>query len=214
MNQLLRFSLGALKNPTRQDLVAAVGEISSSLQSHISLKDVRNKMLLSHSGRKILRERPQINSTTLDIKKLINFPKNTFGYRYALFMQGNNLSADTRAPITYIKSDDPEGDELAYVMLRYRQTHDFIHTLTNVPISVEAEIALKWFEFSQYGLPMTLLAGVFGSMKYHHEDFSKWFEWGIHSGSRAEFLLAEYFEKNLEMDIDDYRKKLKIIPFE
>lgn len=68
----------------------------------------------------------------------------------------DNLSPDARAPVKYI---DPisvqkenkeqenvtqinEQSELAYVMLRYRQTHDFLHTLTNVPITVRGELGI------------------------------------------------------------------------
>lgn len=41
-----------------------------------------------------------------------------------------------------------------------RQIHDFFHTLTNVPITVRGELALKWFEYAQTGLPMNILAGM------------------------------------------------------
>lgn len=34
--------------------------------------------------------------------------------------------------------------ELAYVMKRYREVHDFWHVLTGVPTTVLGEIALKW----------------------------------------------------------------------
>lgn len=44
--------------------------------------------------------------------------------------------------------DDPE---LAYVMTRYRQVHDFWHVLSGLETDVFGEIALKWFEFMQTG---------------------------------------------------------------
>jgi ubiquinone biosynthesis protein COQ4 len=42
--------------------------------------------------------------------------------------------------------------ERAYVMLRYRQTHDFLHVVTGMPTTLVAELALKWFEFLQTGM--------------------------------------------------------------
>ena len=41
--------------------------------------------------------------------------------------------------------------ELAYVMARYRQVHDFWHVLSGLETDVFGEIALKWFEFMQTG---------------------------------------------------------------
>ena len=54
-----------------------------------------------------------------------------------------------RAPVKFV-----EDDELAYVMLRYRQVHDFLHVLTGVNTDVVGEIGLKWFEFFQTGLEL------------------------------------------------------------
>jgi ubiquinone biosynthesis protein COQ4 len=36
--------------------------------------------------------------------------------------------------------------ELAYVHQRYKEIHDFLHTLLNLGTSVPDEIILKWFE--------------------------------------------------------------------
>jgi len=38
-----------------------------------------------------------------------------------------------------------DNEELAYVMQRYREVHDFWHVLTGVPTTVLGEIALKWY---------------------------------------------------------------------
>lgn len=46
-------------------------------------------------------------------------------------MKLHKLDVDGRASIKYI--DDPE---LAYVMLRYRQVHDFWHVLSGLDISI------------------------------------------------------------------------------
>lgn len=48
-------------------------------------------------------------------------------------MKRHGFGVDSRAPVRFI--DDPE---LAYVMLRYRQVHDFWHVLSGLDISVLA----------------------------------------------------------------------------
>jgi len=37
-----------------------------------------------------------------------------------------------------------DDERLAYVMRRYREIHDFSHTLLGLNITVEEELALKW----------------------------------------------------------------------
>ena len=60
----------------------------------------------------------------MDIEYLSKLPSNTFGHHYYQFMSSNGLSAQ-RAQTKFV-----EDEELAYVMTRYRENHDFLHTLT------------------------------------------------------------------------------------
>lgn len=39
-------------------------------------------------------------------------------------------------------------------MTRYRETHDFIHTLVGMPTNMLGEVAVKWIEAINTGLPM------------------------------------------------------------
>ena len=149
-------ALTALMNPTRQDAVAALGEVTGLG----ALEEMRNNMLLSQTGRQILRERPMINSSTIDLDKLGNLPQNTFGFKYVEFLKVHQISPDTRTLVRYVNDE-----ELAYVMTRYRQIHDLWHCLTQIPITVEGELGLKVFEYLQTGLPMTALASAFGPLR-------------------------------------------------
>lgn len=55
--------------------------------------------------------------------------------------------------------DDPE---LAYVMTRYRECHDFYHAVCGLSVSVPSELALKVFELANIGLPSTALSALSG----------------------------------------------------
>ena len=43
--------------------------------------------------------------------------------------------------------------------------HDFLHVATELPPTVQAEIALKWFEMVQTGLPMCALSAFVGPLR-------------------------------------------------
>ena len=67
---------------------------------------------------------------------LIIFPRK----QYHKFMSQFNFKPSQRPIVSYIK--DPE---LAYVLQRYKEIHDFLHILLWKDISVEEELLLKWF---------------------------------------------------------------------
>lgn len=55
--------------------------------------------------------------------------------------------------------------ELAYVMQRYREIHDLVHTLLEQPTDMLGEVVVKWVEGMQNRLPMCLTGGFFGSLR-------------------------------------------------
>ncbi|KAJ3143233.1 Ubiquinone biosynthesis protein [Irineochytrium annulatum] len=162
-----RSAFGALADPTRQDLVAALGELTG----HRALAAMRDRMLGDAVGRRILRERPLISSVSLDLGRLRGLEKGSFGRTYADFLEAHDVSPDTRTEVKHI--DDPE---LGYVMTRYRQVHDFWHTLTGLGVSVEEELALKWLELVQAGMPVALLSSLFGPVRLSAEERRRLFD--------------------------------------
>ena len=94
--------------------------------------------------------------------------KNHFFYKIAPLITGINsfvctfqgFSPDARLPVHFV--DDPE---LKYVMLRYRQTHDLFHSILGMPPHMLGEVAVKWVEAIQTGLPMCALGAFFGPLR-------------------------------------------------
>ena len=78
--------------------------------------------------------------------------------RMSTLSQG--FSPDARRPVNFIDDLD-----LRYVMLRYRQCHDLTHTLLGMPTNLLGEIAVKWFEAVQTGLPMCVTAALFAPVR-------------------------------------------------
>lgn len=58
--------------------------------------------------------------------------------------------------------DDPE---LAYVMTRYRETHDLAHTVLGMPTNMLGEVAVKWVEAINTELPMCYGGAIFGAIR-------------------------------------------------
>ncbi|TPX72982.1 hypothetical protein SpCBS45565_g00141 [Spizellomyces sp. 'palustris'] len=200
-------AFGAIADPTRQETVAYLGEATGPF----FLARARDKMLVHPVGRRILRERPAINTTTLDLDRLRGLPDGTFGREYVRFLDTEHVSPDTRVPVKYIGNS-----ELAYVMQRYREVHDFWHTLTGLPTTIEAEIGLKWLEFVQSGFPVAMLSAFVGPLRLTPTErellFSHYVPWAVQCGSSCQFLLNIYYEEHMHRPLDELRKELGFIP--
>ncbi|KAL2180889.1 ubiquinone biosynthesis protein Coq4 [Thermothelomyces heterothallicus CBS 202.75] len=197
----------SLRDPRRGDLIAAFGEATATPYFIYRLRDA---MLASPTGRRILRDRPRITSASLNLPRLRALPPNTVGRTYAAWLDREGVSPDTRAPVRYI--DDPE---CAYVMQRYRECHDFYHALTGLPIVREGEVALKAFEFANTLLPMTgfsIFAAVTLKPRERRRFREIYLPWALRNGLRAKEVINVYWEEQFERDVDDLRRELGIEP--
>lgn len=165
-------------------------------------------MLSDPTGRRILRDRPRITSKTMHLPYLRSLPDNSVGRAYAAWLDREGVSPDTRDSVQYI--DD---EECAYVMQRYRECHDFYHSVTGLPIFVEGELALKAFEFLNTVIPMTGLSlFAFVRMKPAERErfFSLHLPWAVRSGLASKELINVYWEEILEKDVDEFRQEMGI----
>ncbi|KNC46741.1 ubiquinone biosynthesis protein COQ4 [Thecamonas trahens ATCC 50062] len=163
-------AVGAFLDPTRADLVSALGE-TTGLEA---LRTMRAQMARDETGARILAERPMIDSATAAEAAaalaadeaagvVANTPESSFAAAYGTFLATHGFSPDERPAVRFV--DD---DELAYVMLRYRQVHDFWHVLYGVKPDVEGEVMLKWIEAGETGLPMNVLSALAGPFITSH----------------------------------------------
>jgi len=199
--------IASLLNPARDDMICALGETTGPP----ALRYMLSQMQSDPVGRQILEERPVINTETVDVDYLGSLPEGTFGKEYWHFLDKNGFSPDARRPVNFIDDLD-----LRYVMLRYRQCHDLTHTLLGMPTNLLGEIAVKWFEAVQTGLPMCVTAALFAPVRLgpnHRQKYiSIYLPWAIRSGYNSKMLANVYFEKHWEKDIDELRKELNLEP--
>lgn len=76
-------------------MIAALAETTAGR----SLPQLRDRMLESPEGRRILKERPRVNSSTIDMKQLANYPEGTFGRSYITWLERCGVTPDTREPV-------------------------------------------------------------------------------------------------------------------
>jgi ubiquinone biosynthesis protein COQ4 len=142
------------------------------------------------------------------LEELREYPENSVGKAYAAWLDREGVTPDTRDPVRYI--DDPEE---AYVMQRYRETHDFTHAITGLPVIIEGELAVKAFEFANTLLPMTALSLV-AVVRLKPIERKRFFEiylpWAVRNGVKAEEVINVYWEEELETDVDVLRRRLGI----
>lgn len=197
--------MGAIIDPLRDDLVADFGETTGKR----ALKFMYDKMSLDNEGYEILKNKPILNSNHVDYDSLAKLPVNTLGYHYKRFYVDNGVSPDTRKPVKFV--DDPD---LAYVMQRYRELHDLVHTILRQPTTIKGEVVIKAFEGVQTQLPLCLLGGVFGTVKLTPFEALEYVKrdlpWAIQCARQSKFLMSVYFEKRFEQDIDELREELNI----
>ncbi len=186
-------------------MVAALGEATATPYFIYRLRDA---MLADATGRRILRDRPRITSSSMSMARLRTLPANSVGRTYAAWLDREGVSPDTREPVRYI-----DNEECAYVMQRYRECHDFYHALTGLPVMVEGEVALKAFEFANTRLPMTGLSmfAAFRLKRAQRRRFVRVFlPWAFANGLQAKEVINVYWEEQLERDVDDLRAELGI----
>lgn len=195
-------------DPSRADMIAMLGELTAEP----ALLLMQQRMQNTIDGQDILRSKPRIRYTVDDIETLYRtLPKDSLGYTYAAYMRSHHFAAVERHEVRLISNP-----ELAYVMQRYRETHDFVHTLSGLPPSVLGEIAVKWFEMVQTGLPMTALSSFVAPLRLSNSDktllFQQYIPWAIKCGREAHFLPSVKFEDKLEWPIDEVRRSLRFTP--
>ena len=99
-------------------------------------------------------------------------------------------------------------------MQRYWECHDFYHVITGFPVSVSAELIVKWFEMANFGLPVAALSAVFGPLRLSSTGrrrlLATYVPWALRCGSSADCLISVYWEKEWATPMDQLKSRLGI----
>jgi len=227
-------ALTAYSDPTRADAVAVLGEMTGP----ITLQRIHQQMMNDPTGFQILKDRPIVSKATIPYENLIlnapdynifngdnnNYDDDnlTFGQAYGSFLKIHGFDPDERDEVNYV-----EDETLAYIMLRYRQCHDYFHTITGLPPTVLGELGLKWFELFQTGLPVAALSCTVGSLRLDTKEQQIlrdiYLPWAVRNSDKSQqqdsststsssFLMNIYYEKEFDTPIQELRNRLNLIP--
>ena len=197
-------AIRALADPRRARDVAAVGETTGAG----ALRRMHLRMSRDPVGQRVLHERPLINTETIPPERLRAMPHGTFGHAYATFLDSHGFSPDERDEVMFV--DD---EELAYVMLRYRQVHDLWHVLTEYGRDELGEACLLGFTYAQNknrGVGFIAFVGCFKLYRRHGLSAARSIFNAYLDGRRAAWLPQQDWEALLHEPIESVRKKLKI----
>lgn len=173
------------------------------------------EMQSTGEGQRLLAERPELSSELVDFDALRALPAQTFGGAYVRHLDTNGITADYQAAAARHVDDA----DIAYLMRRFRQTHDVWHALLGLGIAGHEEVIIHAFSYGQLRLPVSALIMVFGTMK--HIVLER--RWGAlrHSmldayraGRDAQPLMPVYWEDQWEEPLDDVRDRYGIRPLE
>jgi ubiquinone biosynthesis protein COQ4 len=166
-------------------------------------------------GRRLMTERPELSTELVDYDALRELPATMFGGAYVRHLDGNGITADYQAAATR-HVDDPD---MAYLMRRFRQTHDVWHALLGLGIAGHEEVIIHWFSYGQLRLPVSAMIMALGTLK--HIVLEK--RWGAlrHSaldayraGRDAEPLMPVYWEDLWERPLEEIRARYHVQPLE
>lgn len=207
--KMLLFAISGIRAFFHPENGINIVQLGEATAFPIFLENLKQTMLADETGRRILRDQPNVRTDILDMDKLSKLPKNTFGYTFYKWLEKEKVSPDTRAPVTYI--DDPIH---AFVFKRYRQCHDFYHALNDLPIIIEGEIIVKALESANMGIPMATLGWMLAPLRLKKAQrdrlYGTYLPWAIKTGLTCKPLINVYWEELLEKDVEELRQELGI----
>ena len=193
----------SVRDPRRATMVAKLGELTG----HYPLARLRDGMRACPEGAALLARRPEIGAETLEAARAA--PAGSLGAAYAAFMADHDFDPEARSGVSLV--DDPE---LAYVMTRYRQVHDFWHVLAGLPPTVLGELGLKCFEMVHLRLPVSALSALAGPAALGAADRrvyrQAYVPWAVRAAREAKPLMAVEYEARLDADLSDLRRELRV----
>ncbi len=199
-----RAILRVLRDSTRTEEIHLVEEITGRAFYRQYLERMRGDPAIEE----LLRRRPELCSAQVDFEALRALPASSFGAAYVGHLDRNGLSADSQAtPATHVAEPD-----IAYLLRRYRQTHDVWHCLLGLGVEGYEEVLVHAFSLGQLPLPVSALIVVFGAIKHMLLE-QRWEAlrdglWDAYrAGREAAPLLPVHWEQMWELPLDEVRAR-------
>lgn len=144
-----------------------------------------------------------------DMEALLKLPKESLGYGYASYLTEAGFDPNFYRKIQVV-------DDVSYVFLRIRQSHDIWHIITGMKTDVIGELGLKGFELAQTRRPMSIIllaGGLLRTLLSSPEDLDMLLDRiavGYRMGAKAKPFMAQKWEENWEKPVSEWRAELGI----
>ncbi|MBE9208625.1 hypothetical protein IQ244_19200 [Nostoc sp. LEGE 06077] len=203
---ILKALVNLYRDPTNLDYVY---DIEDGLHDSKAAKSSVNWLKTQSAIEQLIQER--YIAPHPDIEKLLQYPETSLGYAYASYIQKNGFDPGFYRPIKV-------EDDISYLTLRMRQTHDIWHVVTGFKTDGLGEIGLKAFEMAQTRRNLAfVLVGVslLGTLVKSPDQLPNLLEQitlGYKMGSTAKPLLTQKWEEHWDKPLSEWRDKLDIQP--
>jgi ubiquinone biosynthesis protein COQ4 len=187
--------------------------VAEELTGRARFDRFRRTLFDDEEGLALLHDRPELCAAQLDLEALRRLPRGTLGFQYVDHLDRHGLSADSQAALTRYVSDP----EVAYLMRRFRQTHDVWHALVGLGTRGHEEVILHAFSWGQLQLPVSALVVLFGTLKHivleaRWEALRRGLLEAYRAGRDARPLLPIYWERYWSEGMEGVRQRLGVRP--
>lgn len=193
-----RNTVRVLLDSTRLDDILEVGEITGRASMERALAEVCD----IEEGRRLLRERPELNRLHVDFDALAELPEGTVGRCLSDHLNRFGLDLDA----LNVPPPTPEDTDLRYLLRRYRGNHDIWHAILGLGTEGFEEVLVHAFTYGQLRFPLSTMVVFFGTLKHIilegrwdvlKDDIRRYYELGQQSSP----LLAVYWEERWDMPL-------------
>jgi ubiquinone biosynthesis protein COQ4 len=196
-----------LENP---DDTAQVFRIVEALSGKNMLR-LSARMARHETGRRLLRERPDLIQRLTDRAALEALPEHSLGRAYLRFLDSEGISVEGLYQASLDGRSHAElSPELAFVRDRLRDTHDLWHTVTGYRGDIVGEASLLAFSFAQVHNPGVGLIAAVALVRGPENEMRRQIVRGFARGLRARWLPAVEWESLLARPLEEVRALLRV----
>jgi ubiquinone biosynthesis protein COQ4 len=196
-----------LKDPDDLPQVFTMIESLSGTSPHRLLAGFKR----SETGRRLLRDKPDIVPILANREALRALPAGSLGRAYLDFVESEGISPEGIRTASEVGRPERGWDErFAFVGDRMRDTHDLWHAATGYRGDVLGELSLLAFNLAQNwntAIALIVVAGILKGFGSH--DIGLVVD-GFRRGQRAAWLPAQDWESLLPLPVEKVREMLKL----
>lgn len=144
-----------------------------------------------------------------NLEQLQQYAPDSLGYAYAKYITESGFDPEFYRAVTI-------NDDVSYVFMRLRQTHDIWHLVAGFSTDVAGELGLKAFELAQTHRTMAailLAGGLVGTLFKAPEELDRLLDHisrGYRLGTQAKPFLAQKWEAHWDRSLTQWRQELQV----